>query len=204
MSQNDSQKNEQKNSDQPEKFHGEIHIYDGIVEHDNRLPRWWLNGFYLTILFSIGYFFHYTFGDGPNLVAEYDQAKARQENELLASGAMKETELSESQLRSFVKDSVRLAAGKQGFQSKCNSCHGNLAEGGIGPNLTDNYWIHGGKMSKILAVIKNGVADKGMPPWGALLKKDELIGVVSYVKSLRGTGPTGAKAPQGELEKDDN
>jgi cytochrome c oxidase cbb3-type subunit 3 len=99
---------------------------------------------------------------------------------------------------------VFVEAGRATYATTCVSCHGDKLQGGIGPNLTDDYWIHGRKMSKILAVIKNGVADKGMPPWGALLKKDELIGVVSYVTSLRGTGPAGAKEPQGELEKDDN
>jgi cytochrome c oxidase cbb3-type subunit 3 len=176
----------------------EGHDYDGIVELDNSLPRWWLNSFYLTIVFAAGYFTYYTTGDGPTLVTEYEHVKndyeivqiSKKKNRVLAS---------EEELRAFLKEPLRVKAGQTIFQDKCMTCHGAQGQGGIGPNLTDDYWIHGGKMTDILNTVLNGVLDKGMPPWEPILKQDEIYSVVAYVKSMRGSKPAGAKAPQGEL-----
>ena len=82
------------------------------------------------------------------------------------------------------------------------ACHGAHAQGGIGPNLTDNYSIHGGKMVDIVNTVTNGIQDKGMPAWGPFLKQDEIHSVVSFIKSLHGSHPADAKAPQGDLEKE--
>ena len=82
------------------------------------------------------------------------------------------------------------------------ACHGDKGQGGIGPNLTDDYWLHGGKLAQIAATITNGVSDKGMPPWGPMLSGEQIKSLAVFVKSLHGTNPPGAKAPQGELEKD--
>lgn len=179
----------------------EGHSYDGIEELDNALPNWWLNGFYLTILFSAIYFVYYAMGDGPSLKKEYERDQQAHQY-LAAVEKSKAPAANEDDLRALLKDPAKLALGKEAFKSKCVSCHGEQGQGGIGPNLTDDYWIHGGKMAQILTTITQGVADKGMPPWGGVLKQDELFAVTAYVKSLRGTHPPHPKAPQGEFEKE--
>jgi cytochrome c oxidase cbb3-type subunit 3 len=176
----------------------EGHSYDGIDELDNALPRWWINSFYLTILFAAAYFSYYTLGDGPTLLREHDHTmKAYEISQLIQKGSV--SIASEDELKAFLKEAPRIDAGREIFKNRCLACHGAQGQGGIGPNLTDDYWIHGGKMTDILTVVTNGVLDKGMPPWGAILKQDELYSVVTFVKSLRGSNPAGAKAPQGTL-----
>ncbi len=179
----------------------EGHSYDGIEELDNSLPEWWLNGFYLTILFSIGYVMYYTVGEGPSLRKEYERQQQNYEYAQYQNQASVKL-ASEEELKGFLKDPARIKVGSQIFQTKCVSCHGPQGQGGIGPNLTDDYWIHGGKMTEILQVVTNGVLDKGMPPWGPLLKQDELYAVVAFVNSLRGSKPPNPKAPQGDLVKE--
>jgi cytochrome c oxidase cbb3-type subunit 3 len=179
----------------------EGHSYDGIDELDNSLPRWWLNSFYLTIVFAIIYSLYYLTGEGPTLVKEYERAKSDYEYAQYSHKTTVKT-ATEEELRAFLKEPARIKAGREIFQSKCVACHGPQGQGGIGPNLTDDYWIHGGKMTEILSVVTQGVLDKGMPPWGSMLKQDELHSVVTFVKSLRGSNPPGAKAPQGVLVKE--
>ena len=179
----------------------EGHSYDGIEELDNALPVWWINGFYISIVFALGYFMYYSLGEGPSLVKEYERAKDKYEYaQYLQKGSVKLA--GEVELRAFLKEPARVKAGREIFDAKCVSCHGAQGQGGIGPNLTDDYWIHGGKMTEILNTVMNGVSDKGMPPWGSLLKQDEVYSVVTFVKSIRGTHPSNAKAPQGELVKE--
>jgi cytochrome c oxidase cbb3-type subunit 3 len=151
----------------------EGHEYDGIQELDNSLPRWWINLFYLTILFAVGYYGYYELGHGPSIQKEYradqeafDYARDRDRKAV--------TYVGEAELRKYAQDSERVRAGNAIFQAKCASCHGDHAQGGIGPNLTDEYWLHGGTMTAILNTVAQGVLDKGMPPWGAVLKTDEL------------------------------
>ncbi len=174
------------------------HSYDGIEELDHALPKWWVNLFYITVLFSIGYFAYYSLAEGPTLLKEYQDYKASEELKgfLEAKNVRIATE---DELMSMLKDKERIQSGKAVFQVRCVSCHGNLGEGGIGPNLTDDYWIHGGKMVDIVATISKGVSEKGMPPWGSVIGQDEVHSVAVYVKSLRGTNPPHAKAPQGDL-----
>lgn len=175
----------------------EGHVYDEIEELDNSLPKWWLSMFYATIAFSLGYYAYYELGPGPGLVQEYEQERAAMEIAALSKPAAAKVE-SETELRAMVRDAAVTAAGHAVFVGKCASCHGEKGQGIIGPNLTDDYWIHGGKMTEILTVISAGVAEKGMPPWKPLLTPKELTSVAAYVKSLRGSNPPGAKAPQGQ------
>jgi cytochrome c oxidase cbb3-type subunit 3 len=102
----------------------------------------------------------------------------------------------------MVKDSAKVKAGKDLFQVRCVACHGASGQGLIGPNLTDEYWLHGGKLTDISNTITNGVSDKGMPPWGPVMTADQIHSVVAFIRSIRGTNPSGAKAPQGELYKE--
>ena len=176
------------------------HNYDGIEELDNSLPNWWLGILYGTIVFAAVYLVYYEIGDGPSLKKEYDQEHARLEYQAFESGQGKK-EISEADLKAILKNPERIKQGEAVFTSKCFSCHGAHGQGGIGPNLTDDYWIHGGKLTEIARTISNGVADKGMPPWGPLLKEDEIQSLVAFIRSIRGSHPAQAKAPQGDLVK---
>jgi len=191
----------------------EVHVYDGIVEHDNFLPRWWLGIIYGTIAFSIGYYGYYELGGGPSLREEYavamkqlDAAKAAAgsgaaDGSASGSGSGSASGLGgdeEAVLVAWASSTDHVNQGKVVYDAKCAVCHGKAGEGGIGPNLTDDFWLHGAKHAQIAATIRNGVNDKGMPPWGAVLSNDEFKSTVVFVRSLHGTNPPNAKGPQGE------
>jgi cytochrome c oxidase cbb3-type subunit 3 len=179
------------------------HEYDGIRELDNNLPSWWLASFYLTILFAPLYIGWYHYGPGLSLREEMDRDVAALHEQAAAARGAEPSGPSEEALLAIFNDPAQRAAGQAKFESTCASCHGAHGEGGIGPNLTDNYWLHGkGSLSDLVAIVGEGVPEKGMPPWKGLLKPDELKAVVAYVKSLHGSKPAGAKAPQGEEVKD--
>jgi cytochrome c oxidase cbb3-type subunit 3 len=178
------------------------HLYDGIQELDNRLPTWWLWLFYLTIAFAAVYFAYYNLGSGPTLKQELRASKMEWDalQTKVASGGLSADD--EAKLfAKIMKDEARLKQGKEVFMGKCLACHGPLGQGTVGPNLTDNFWIHGGAPVKMAKIIRDGVNDKGMPPWGPILKPEEVQSVVVYIKSLAGTNPPGAKPPQGTEEK---
>jgi cytochrome c oxidase cbb3-type subunit 3 len=103
----------------------------------------------------------------------------------------------------LVSDPTVLAAGKTIFTTTCSPCHGAQGQGVVGPNLTDDYWLHGGKITDIFKTIKYGVPAKGMPTWEKQLSPKQISDVANYVKSLHGTNPPGAKEPQGTKETDD-
>lgn len=175
--------------------------HDGIVELDNPAPPWWQNLFYATIVFAFGYVIYYHVGDGPSQEAEF---AADLQSYRLAEMARKTAgpSLDNNRLIAMVKEPASLKSGKAVYDSKCASCHANLGQGLVGPNLTDSAWIHGnGSVASIYEVIDKGVAEKGMPPWGPLLKQDELMEVSAYVASLRGTNPPQPKAPQGAVHE---
>ncbi len=173
------------------------HEYDGIEELDNPLPQWWKDVFVLTVIFSIIYVAYYHFMDGPSL--EDSLAKDLKENEVATLSAQAQgNSLSVDKLLAEVKKTDVINQGKQIFASKCLSCHGSQGEGGIGPNLVDDYWIHGnGKPEAIYKTIDQGVADKGMPPWGSMVKPEELVALTAFVYSIHGNKVNNPKAPQG-------
>lgn len=177
------------------------HNYDGIQELDNSLPRWWLASFYLTIFFAIGYYAYFELGSGPTLKQEFEEEIAAVESQKAAIPHSPFPNV--EKLASAQKDPGKISTGKGLFQSRCIACHGDKGQGMIGPNLTDDYWIHGdGKIGAIAKTIYDGVPEKGMPPWGSLLSEEEVYAVTAYVKSLRGTDPAGAKPAQGQLVKE--
>ena len=175
------------------------HNYDGIQELDHPLPRWWIWLFYLTIIFSVFYMVYYIPSWGPTLrqelAADMKQiSEARAQNEPPPDQGP-----SEDSLLALAADPAKVENGKAAFVGKCAACHGDQGQGGIGPNLVDDYWIHGtGKLTDIATVVSQGVADKGMPPWGAVLTPEELGNVVAFIRSIRGTNPPNAKEPQGQ------
>ena len=174
------------------------HEYDGIREYDNPLPAWWTTLFWITIVFAVIYFVFYGFGPGKTVVEAYNQEMVAyydlQAQQLLALGPIKE-----STLLKLMDDESMIAGGAQIFQSKCAQCHAANAGGNIGPNLTDDYWLHGGKLTDIYHTITEGVPSKGMLAWKNQLSPAEILSVAAYVGSLRGSNPSPAKAPQGKL-----
>jgi len=171
------------------------HSYDGIQEFDNPLPRWWVWIFWATIVFAAVY--GLVPGNplrGPGRLAEYNASVA--EAARLHPPAVEATDAS---LMPLTHDPKVLAAGKQVFVTTCAPCHRPDGGGLIGPNLTDDYWLHGGSISQIHHTITNGVLDKGMPNWGKMLKPEQVTDVAVYVYSLHGTNPPNPKPPQGVL-----
>lgn len=174
------------------------HNYDGIRELDNHLPPWWTALFYGTIAFSVVYLFVYhVSGSLPLQEAEYQQ-------EIAAAAALKTSSSDEEQTIDennivFSDDPAVLASGKKVYERNCVACHKSAGEGGIGPNLTDQYWLHGGSIQDIYNTVKNGVPDKGMIAWSDVLSPSKMFDVTSYIQTLKGTNPPNAKKPQGEL-----
>ncbi len=179
------------------------HNYDGIRELDNHLPPWWKWLFYITIIWGAIYLVgHHFTGWFPLQEEEYEIAMADANADKLArqtanaeAGGFDESALV------YSDDAAIIEAGKKIFARKaCNSCHGNVGEGNtIGPNLTDNYWLHGGSIKDVFTTIKKGVPDKGMISWESQLSPSEIRDVSTYVLSLVGSNPANAKAPQGKL-----
>lgn len=174
--------------------------YDDIQEYDNALPKWWLWLFYLTIVFAAVYVVYYHFGFTEQtheyLASQMAHIEQQKQAALQKQAA---SELGESELIARATDSAILARGKQLFVEKCAACHGQLGEGLVGPNLTDDHWIHGGKILDIKKVVKEGVIEKGMIPWAGVLSPDEIDATVAYVWSLHGTKPPNGKAAEGAL-----
>jgi cytochrome c oxidase cbb3-type subunit III len=175
------------------------HNYDGIIELDNSLPPWWVYMFYATILFSVVYIAYYQFGGGPTQLMEYDSAIAQAKIEKTAMLKKTASNVDENSVV-LLTDPADLAKGKSSFVTKCSACHGQNAEGAIvGPNLTDEYWIHGGGIKNVFKTIKYGVQEKGMIAWQAQMQPTEMQQIASYIISLQGTKPANGKAPQGNL-----
>lgn len=178
------------------------HNYDGIVELDNSLPPWWVYMFYATIAFGLVYVIYFHYLDGPSQADEYNkevELASLKKTEMLKQSAGKVDENSVT----LLTDAADIAKGKSSFITKCAACHGQAGEGGVGPNLTDEYWIHGGSINDIFKTIKYGVQEKGMIAWEAQMQPQEMQQVSSFIMSLKGTNPANAKAPQGDLYKAD-
>lgn len=173
------------------------HDYDGIRELDNKLPFWWQAIFYLTIIFSFGYWAYYHVLDiGPDQWQRYEAELARAEADAASRSAGK-AELSDELLLAYSQDSAKVGAGQADYTTFCVPCHGANGEGGIGPNLTDPYWIHGAKPMEIHKIVSEGVATAGMPAWKSVLGDTRVEQVVAYVLTLKGKNVPG-KEPQGE------
>jgi len=170
------------------------HSYDGIEEYDSPMPRWWVWTFWATFWFSLAYLFHYWAGNGESVLDSYT-AEVAVVREREAKLALAE-QVSEESLGKLVVDGTSLQAGAAVFQARCASCHLERAQGSIGPNLTDDSWIHGSRLVDIYETVNGGVLAKGMPAWGRQLSPSELRTVVAFVGSVRGTNVPG-KAPEG-------
>ena len=177
------------------------HEVDGIRELDNKLPRWWVWLFYLTIMYAIFYLSYYhVFAKGDlakkgQMVAEY-QAEMKI-GEALKVAAMTKFEATIATLQPSQTPDA-LANGKKTFLTLCAPCHRPDGGGLVGPNLTDDYWIHGANFSNNVAIIWNGVPAKGMITWKNMLKPQEIYDVASYIYTLRGTKPPNPKPPENQ------
>jgi cytochrome c oxidase cbb3-type subunit 3 len=181
------------------------HNYDGIRELDNHLPPWWKYLFYATIVFAVFYLLDYhVWYSSPNQETEYLTEVAVAEKQIEIYQTKNANSINENSVKLLVSDAKVVAKGKLIFIGKCIACHGADGEGGVGPNLTDEFWIHGGTIGSIFKTIKNGVPEKGMIAWKATLKPNEMQDVSNYIASLAGTNPPNAKAPQGDKVADDS
>ncbi len=174
------------------------HNYDGIIELDNSLPPWWVYMFYGTIIFAITYMIYFTYFDGPTQQMEYDTEVAQaiqKKNEFLKKTAALVDETSVL----ILTDATALAKGKSGYITKCAACHGMNGEGLVGPNLTDDYWIHGGGIKDIFKTIKYGWPEKGMISWESQITPMEMQQISSFIITIKGTNPANPKAPQGTI-----
>ncbi|MCB0342039.1 MAG: c-type cytochrome [Pseudobdellovibrionaceae bacterium] len=183
------------------------HEYDGIKELDNPLPDWWLFIFYATIIFSAIYFFYYEMDGGGKssdaILAEdmavVQQQQAEAQSEVAAARAAL-PQKTDADLANLGLDTELMAKAGDSYDKNCKSCHGEQLQGGIGPNLTDKYWIHtGGTVTGIVNVIHKGVLEKGMPPWENIIPDAEIEGLAAYIYKMKGTNPPNAKKDEGTL-----
>lgn len=173
------------------------HEYDGIKELDNRLPRWWLWLFYITIVFAAIYFVRYhVIRTAPLQEQEFQNELSEAALKYKDAGTGGEYDLT---TLAPLADAVSLKSGSAIFVKHCVVCHLSKGEGLVGPNLTDDYWIHGCSVADIFQLITNGVPEKGMISWKTQLTQKEILEVSSYIMTLHGTNPPNPKAPQGEL-----
>jgi cytochrome c oxidase cbb3-type subunit 3 len=177
------------------------HDYDGIRELDNKLPPWWLYGFYGTILFGCIYIWRYHISHTAPLPAQEYQIAVHDAELAKADYLKKAANAVDENTVKLLTAPADLAAGKAIFQTTCFACHGKSGEGGVGPNLTDPYWLHGGSIQQVFKTIKYGWPDKGMKSWKDDYSPSQIAQIACYVKSLGGTNPANAKAPQGDIDK---
>ena len=169
------------------------HEYDGIRELDNDLPPWWKWLFYITIAFGIIYMVRMFVLDSDDLYQEREYQKAMADAASVVPEKAKNFEIK------VLTDESDLAAGKEIFASICKVCHLDDGGGLVGPNMTDDYWIHGNTVEDMFNVVTNGVIEKGMIPYKDQLSPTQRLQVVSYIiEKIHGTTPAAPKAPQGE------
>ncbi|MFN7930031.1 MAG: cbb3-type cytochrome c oxidase N-terminal domain-containing protein [Blastocatellia bacterium] len=170
----------------------EGHDADGILEFDNDMPMWWLIGFIFTIVFAFGYLVQYHMAAGPSSKQEYEQEVAAFNKAKDPAGAQEQVALQP------LTDAASLDAGKtifNGSANTCFTCHRNDLGGMVGPNLTDEFWIHGGDLKSIMNSVRTGYPDKGMQPFGtgARLSNRQVLQVASFILSMQGSKPENPK-----------
>ncbi|WP_417886585.1 cbb3-type cytochrome c oxidase N-terminal domain-containing protein [Zunongwangia sp.] len=195
------------NKSKPVEEEGEIildHNYDGIQELDNDLPPWWIYLFYVTIVFAGVYLVRHHLFNAPNQHEEYI-AEVQEAKKAIEEYKKTAKDLIDANTVELLTGEEDVKAGAAIFAGNCIACHKADAGGGIGPNLTDDYWINGGGIKNVFHTIsEGGRPGKGMVAWKTDLKPSEIAQVASYVISLHGTTPADPKDPQGELWVDEN
>lgn len=177
------------------------HNYDGIKELDNVTPPWFTATFLFTILFAIVYLWRYHVSESaPLQIEEYEIAMAQGDAEDAARLSLQANKVDENSV--VMLGASDIEQGKKIFAEKCSPCHaqhGGSMPGGVGPNLTDDYWINGGSLKAVFTTIKYGRPDKGMISWKDQLSPMQMAQTASFIKSIKGSNPPGAKEPQGDL-----
>jgi len=178
------------------------HNYDGIKELDNTLPPWWVYMFYATIVFAAIYLVRYeVFGD-TNQAQEYEIAVAEAKVKL-AEYKKTAKGLVDVNTVELLTEAADLSAGKAIFTANCVACHKADGGGGIGPNLTDSYWILGGGIKNVFNTLtQGGRAGKGMISWKSELSPLQRAQVGSYLLGFEGTTPADPKAAEGDIWMD--
>jgi cytochrome c oxidase cbb3-type subunit 3 len=171
------------------------HDYDGIRELDHVLPKWWLWLLYATIVFAAWYSGYYLMGFGPTPQHELEVDLKKFEALHPPPPAPVDNAAA---LVAAVGDTRKISAGREVFKSKCVSCHGDLAQGVIGPNLTDDHWLHGDTLLDIHKTVSEGVPAKGMPSWRMQLSPVQVRELAAFVGTLHGKNLPG-KAPEGTV-----
>jgi len=180
------------------------HDYDGIRELNNRLPPWWLYGFYISIVFAGIYLWRYHVShSAPSSKEEFETSVAKGEAEVQEYLKKQGDNVDENTV-TLLTDAADLEAGEAIFTNpaNCVPCHRADAGGVVGPNLTDDYWLYGGNIKDVFKTIKYGT-NKGMRSWKDDLSAKQIAQVASYVKSLHGSNPPNPKEHQGELYKEE-
>ena len=175
------------------------HEYDGIMELDNSLPPWWLYLFYGTIIFAIFYSVKFfSFGD-YNQIDEYNTEIENANKDVATFKAnFGGSEINENSV-AISTNAEELAEGKEIFKKNCTPCHLENGGGLVGPNLTDEYWIHGNTIKDLFRTITFGVPEKGMIPWESQLKPQQIQNVASYILTeFKNKNVEGGKEPQGD------
>jgi len=180
------------------------HEFDGITELNNPTPGWFMALFFGTMIFAVVYLFNYeVLGFGPNQEQEYaselEQAQV-DKDAFLANPANAKAAVNENTVV-LSKEPAVIQSGASLFANRCTPCHGEHGEGIVGPNLTDEFWLHGGTVQDVFKTIKYGVPAKGMIAWEKSLSAQQISDLTNYVLSLQGSHPAGAKAPQGEKQQ---
>ncbi len=181
----------------------QIHVYDGIVEENHPLPGWWQWTLYGAIVFAVIYWFDVqAMHIHPSPREAYDAEQAAAADRAWGGGGPGGAPaITDDLLQGFSRNPTNVAEGKAIFTSTCASCHRADGGGGIGPNLTDAYWLHGSKPKNVFDTIRDGVPAKGMPTWGPQLGERKIASVAAYVMTIEHSNAPGGKAPQGEPEK---
>jgi cytochrome c oxidase cbb3-type subunit 3 len=168
--------------------------YESIKELNNPTPTWFSWLFAAALLFVIGYLYCYQFADGPSQDKEYELEIAKAVDDKRIYLAKFSSKVDEN---TVTIDAKLVAKGKGVFDANCVSCHGDKGQGKVGPNLTDEFWLHGGSINDIFKVVKYGVPKKGKASWEKNLTAQNISEVTNYILSLQNTKPLGAKLPQG-------
>jgi cytochrome c oxidase cbb3-type subunit III len=174
------------------------HEYDGIQECDNPAPPWLTRTFLACIIFAAAYFTYYQVlhrGETPQ--EEFADSWAAYQKDRAVFAASEQVSISEDTLETMASTPSVLAHGREVFLKTCIGCHTDNGRGLVGPNLTDDYQLHGSTRMDVYHTVVGGVLDKGMPAWGESLSFEDVSAVAAYVTTLRGTNVAGGKAPQG-------
>lgn len=160
------------------------HSYDGIQEYDKRMPNWWLFTLYGAMVFSLAYWAYYEWTG--HMAPGYERVE-QEIAELRLASLSRGAAPTDAQLWGFSQDPEVVASGEKIFVANCVACHGTDLKGGIGSDLTDAEWVHGGQPTDLYRTVQDGVLDKGMPTWGPVLGPARIADVVAFLISKNPT-----------------